>query len=461
MSESNQSQTYLDKSSTLIQLIDAFSSDGENLALLAFTKKEELSWSYAALAHRIDHLAYGLKQIGVGPGELVAILAENCPESILACLAVIKIGAVIVPLNVRFSAHILEFTLRDSGVNFIFTTATCFKKLAQFELEQQIYPIFLDVEPGDPHSWQAISTKVVSEFPVLSPLAPAALFYTSGTTGMPKGVLLSHQNLVFQLNTLRAVGLVTDGERVLLPLPLYHVYSFVVGMLAPLALGLTIVLPWSLSSYQIIRALREGQITLIVGIPRFYKILYSGIEAKFCVQGVMIGRGFKVVARFLMWQQKYLRLSIGKWLLFPFRQQLAPKLQKIVSGGAALNSQFAWNFHGFGWQVVIGYGLTETSPILTLNLLGTKKLNSVGRPIPGIEIRIDPSTARGKENVRLGRNKVYSAGEVLVRGSGIFTGYHNTINEKSSKSIFVDGWFRTGDLGYCDEEGYLYILGRV
>lgn len=90
-----------------------------------------------------------------------------------------------------------------------------------------------------------------------------------------------------------------------------------------------------------------------------------------------------------------------------------------------------------------------------------QKLNSVGRPIPGIEIRIDPSTARGKENVRLGRNKVYSAGEVLVRGSGIFTGYHNTINEKSSKSIFVDGWFRTGDLGYCDEEGYLYILGRV
>jgi long-chain acyl-CoA synthetase len=459
---SQSGQAHLDESSTLIRLIDAFSSRGENLALLALTRKEELAWSYAVLARQVDHLAYGLKQIGVRPGESVALLAENGPEAILACLAVIKSGAIIAPLDVQFSPHVLEFVLRDSGAGFLFTTAERFEKVAQFKLERQIHPIFLDVKPEDPHSWQAVSTNIMGEFPVLSPFAPAALFYTSGTTGAPKGVPLSHQNLAFQLSALRAIGLVTDKERVLLPLPLHHVYSFVVGMLAPLALGLTLVLPQSLTGPQIIRALREGQVTFVVGVPRLYSALYSGIKTRFSSQGVIVGQLFRAIVCLLVWQQRHFGWNLGKWLLFPIHRQLAPKLQKMASGGAALNPQLAWDLQGLGWQVAIGYGLTETSPMLTFNPPGTRKLDSVGKPIPGVEIRIDTSVSLGERRLALGtpeKDKAYSVGEILVRGPGVFAGYHH-LPEKT-QDAFVDGWFRTGDLGRFDKEGYLYILGRI
>lgn len=460
MSQSD--QAHLDESSTLIRLMDAFSSRGEKLALLALARKGELAWSYAALARQVDHLAYGLKQIGVGPGKSVALLAENRPEAILACLAVIKSGAVIVPLDVQFGSHVLEFVLGDSEAGFLVTTAERFEKVAQFKLERQIHPILLDVESGDPHSWQAISTKIAGEFPVLSPSAPAALFYTSGTTGAPKGVPLSHQNLVFQLNALRTIGLVTDKERVLLPLPLHHVYSFVVGMLAPLVLGLALVLPQSLTGPQIIRALREGQVTFIVGVPRLYSALYLGIKTRFSSQGVVVGQFFKAIVCLLVWQQRHFGWNLGKWLLFPIHRQLAPKLQKMASGGAALNPKLAWDLQGLGWQVAIGYGLTETSPMLTFNPPGTRKLDSVGKPIPGVEIRIDTSVSLGEGRLALGtseKDKAYSVGEILVRGPGVFAGYHH-LPEKT-QDAFVNGWFRTGDLGRFDKEGYLYILGRV
>jgi long-chain acyl-CoA synthetase len=454
-------QAHLDELSTLIRLIDAFSSRGEKPALLALTRKGEWAWSYATLAHQVEYLAYGLKQSGVGPGESVALLAESRPEIIVACLAVIKTGAVIVPLDVQFGPRVLEFVLQDSGVGFLFTTPERFEEVAQFKLERQIHPILLDVEPENPQSWQSLSTKTESELPVPSPSEPVALFYTSGTTGTPKGVPLSHQNLIFQLKALRAANLVNDRERVLLPLPLHHVYSFVVGMLAPLALGLTLVLPQSLTGPQIIRALREGQVTFVMGVPRLYSALYSGIEARFTSRGVIFGQIFKAMVRLLVWQQRRFGWNLGKWLLLPLHRQLAPQLRKMASGGAALNPELAWKLQGLGWQLAIGYGLTETSPLLTLNPLGTRKFGSVGRPIPGIEMRIDTSVSPGEGQIVSAdrKDKDQPAGEILVRGPGVFSGYHH-LPDKTHEA-FVDGWFRTGDLGRFDEEGYLYILGRA
>jgi long-chain acyl-CoA synthetase len=391
----------------------------------------------------------------------VALLAESRPEAIAACLAVIKTGAVIVPLDVQFGPRVLEFVLRDSGAGFLFTTAERFEEVAKFKLERQICPILLDAEAGDPRSWQAISTKIGNEFPPSSPSGPVALFYTSGTTGAPKGVLLSHQNLIFQLNALRAAELVTDKERVLLPLPLHHVYSFVIGMLTPLALGLTLVLPQSLTGPQIIRALREGRVTFVAGVPRLYSALYSGIETRFTSRGRIGGQFFKAMVRLLVWQQQRFDWNLGKWLLLPLHRRLAPQLRKIASGGAALNPELAWKLQGFGWRIAIGYGLTETSPLLTLNPLGTRKPDSVGKPIPGVEIRLDTSVSPGeKQMASVGRKDGNQpAGEILVRGPGVFAGYHH-LPEKTQEA-FVDGWFRTGDLGRFDEEGYLYILGRI
>lgn len=449
--------------STLAQLAEAFSSCGEKLALLALTKEGEQAWSYATLAHQVERLARGLKQAGVGPGVSVALLAESRPEAVLACLAVIKTGAVIVPLDVQFGPRVLEWVLQDSGAAFLFTTAARLERVERLDLEREIRPILLDVGVQDPRGWQALSPQNGDEFPLISPSEPAALFYTSGTTGTPKGVPLSHQNLVFQLNTLRAAGLVTDEERVLLPLPLHHVYPFVVGMLAPLALGLTLVFPQSVTGPQIVRALRQGRVTFVVGVPRLYSALYAGIETRFTSRGAMAGRLFKGVVRGLVWLQRRYAWNLGKWLLWPLHRQLAPQLRKMASGGAALNPELAWKLQGLGWQIAIGYGLTETSPLLTLNPPGTRKPASVGKPIPGVEIRIDtsaaPREAPSAPGPGKGKEGAHPVGEILARGPGVFAGYHH-LPEKSQEA-FAEGWFRTGDLGQFDEEGYLYVLGRV
>ncbi|ADE16133.1 AMP-dependent synthetase and ligase [Nitrosococcus halophilus Nc 4] len=455
------SQAYSSELSTLVQFVDDLSSSEEKQALLALTKEGEQAWSYASLAHQVEFLARGLKQVGIGPGEAVALLAESRPETILACLAVIKTGAMIVPLDAQFGSRVLEFVLQDCGAGVLFTTAERFERVAQLKLDREIRPILLDAEPKDPRSWQAISTKSGGEFPSVSPSETAALFYTSGTTGAPKGVPLSHENLVFQLNTLRAADLVAEKERVLLPLPLHHVYPFVVGMLAPLALGLTLVLPQSLTGPQIIRALRQGQVTFVVGVPRLYSALYSGIESQLAARGVILGQLFKAIIRCLVGLQRRFSWNLGRGLLRPLHRQLAPQLRKMASGGAALNPELAWKLQGLGWQIAIGYGLTETSPLLTLNPLGTRKPDSVGKPIPGVEIRIDTSAAPGEGQRVPGNEKgsTYPVGEILARGPGVFAGYHH-LPEKTQEA-FVEGWFRTGDLGYFDEAGYLYLLGRV
>jgi long-chain acyl-CoA synthetase len=462
--ELNRSQAQSGEISSLIQLIDTLSLQGEKWALLALTKEGELTWSYATLAHQIESLAHGLKQIGLGPGKTAALLAEGRPEAILVSMAVIRVGAVIAPLDVQFSSQVLETVLPDSGASFLFTTTERFKRIAQLKLEQEIRPILLDVDAQDSRSWRALFATAGGELPTVSPSETAALFYTSGTTGAPKGVPLSHQNIAFQLNTLGAAGLVSETERVLLPLPLHHIYPFVVGMLAPLALGLTLVLPQSLTGPQIVRALRQGQVTFVVGVPRLYSALYSGIESRFTAKGRVLGNIFQTIMHFLVWLQRRWGWSAGKSLLWPLHRKLAPQLRKIASGGAALNPELAWKLQSLGWQIAIGYGLTETSPLLTLNPPGTRKLDSVGKPVPGVEIRLDTSAAphedkprgnRGNNN----REQATPTGEILARGPGVFGGYHR-LPEKTQE-VFSDGWFRTGDLGRFDDEGYLYILGRV
>lgn len=455
------SQTQPAELSTLVQLVDALPSSGEKLALLALGKEGEIAWTYAALARKVECLAFGLQKAGMGPGESAALLAETRPEAILACLAVIRTGAAIVPLDVQFGSRVLEAVLRDSGAGFLFTTAGRLERIGQLKLEREIRSILLDADAEDPRGWQALSVEAEGGFPLVSPADFSALFYTSGTTGVPKGVPLSHQNLAFQLNTLRVAELAGDTERVLLPLPLHHVYPFVTGMLGSLALGLTLVLPQSLTGPQIIRALRQGRVTFVVGVPRLSSALYSGIEARFTSQGKALGQLFKVTIRLLGWFERRLGWSLGKWLLLPLHRQLAPQLRTIASGGAALNPELAWKLRGLGWKIAIGYGLTETSPLLTINPPATRKLDSVGKPIPGTEIRIDASAspAEGRPTVSSGKDETYPVGEILARGPGVFTGYHN-LPEKTGE-VFSDGWFRTGDLGRFDEEGYLYVLGRA
>ena len=441
---------------TFGSVIDEFSARGGRPALMAFGEEGVESWSYRELAGRVRHLARGLRGVGVERGDHVAIVCGNRPEWIAACLAVISAGAVVVPVDVQIGDDDLGHVLVDSGAGHVFTTADQagrFENLRDVALSKLI---LLDVGEEDGRSWQCLPAGGDADLPGLQAGDGAALFYTSGTTGAAKGVPLSHANLAFQIDSLLRADLVSEEDRVLLPLPLHHVYPFVMGMLTPLAAGLPIILPQSLTGPQLVRALQEGEATLIVGVPRLYGALYSGIEERIGSGGLLAAALFRHGVDLLDGVRRLTGLNVGGLALRPLRRRFGPRLRVLASGGAALDPDLAWKLEGMGWRVAIGYGLTETSPLLTLNPPDGTKLGSVGRPVPGVEITIDPSVVP-EEGDRSGRS--HREGEILTRGPNVFSGYRNRPEETGK--VFDDGWFRTGDLGYFDDGGYLYVTGRI
>ncbi len=454
----------MDSFSSLRDLIDAFPQRADKPAIVALRKEGHDVWSYRKLSDHVVRLAAGLAEAGLSRGDRVAILAGNGPEWVVACLAVIQAGGVAVPLDVQLAANALKRVLEDSGVRLVFTTGGNLQRLQTVGSNPRLTPILLDAEPNDPRGWRSMLGAGTVAWPEPAPEETATLFYTSGTTGSSKGVPLRHRNLVFQLNAIIATNLLTDADRILLPLPLHHTYPFVIGMLLPLASGLPIVMPHSLTGPQVMRAIREGTVTAVVGVPRLFEALYSGIEARVESAGRIADLLFKANLSLSVWLCRSLGLRPGKLLFRPLRQQVGPQLRIMACGGAALDPELAWKLEALGWQVGIGYGLTETAPLLTLNPPGAAKIGTVGKPIRGVELRIDPSASRSglaQEGSVASQVKHPSGeGEVLARGPNVFAAYRN-LPQKTAEAFTPDGWFRTGDLGFFDQEGYLHLTGRL
>jgi long-chain acyl-CoA synthetase len=243
-------------------------------------------------------------------------------------------------------------------------------------------------------------------------------------------------------------GLIHDEDHLLLPLPLHHVYPFTVGLLAPLAAGVPIILPFSLTGRQLLRALREGRATAIIGVPRFYEALYAAIETRVGQRGRLVSTLFHGALALSTTLRRWWGMRPGRWLFTALHKEFGPRLRVVASGGAALDPALAWKLEGLGWQVATGYGLTETSPILTFNSPGAGRLDTAGKPLPGVELRVAPPAPQAEH------------GEVLVKGPNVFAGYRR-LPDKTAEGFTDDGYFRTGDLGYIDNAGYLHLVGRA
>jgi long-chain acyl-CoA synthetase len=430
------------------------SRHGDRPAVFTLRKRDSETWSYADLDGCVNRLAHGLRHAGLAQGDRAAIIADNGPEWIAAVLAIIRAGGVVVPLDVQLGEKALRHVFGDSTPRFVFTTKNRAERIAPCAENARL--VLLDATDQDERSWRHLLSKNAGALPELRAEDHATLFYTSGTTGPPKGVPLTHRNLSVQIDAALATGLTSEDDHLLLPLPLHHVYPFVIGMLAPLTMGLTIVIPQSLTGPQIIRALREGEVNVIVGVPRLYRALYSGIQARLQSAGPVRGGIASTLLIFSIALRRRFGVRAGKILLRPLHRQLGSQLRLLASGGAALDPELAIKLEGLGWQVAIGYGLTETSPLLTFNLPGQAPLDTVGKPIRGVKLRINPKAFEKEE--RAGGPE--GQGEVLARGPSVFTGYRN-LEEKTREAFTEDGWFRTGDLGFMDDEGNLHLLGRV
>lgn len=436
------------KWSTLQALVQHLSNHGERTALVAFHKQEVETRSFADLSENVRRLASGLIKTGLQAGEPVVLYAPNRPEWIIACLALLSTGAVPVPVDSQSAGQELGHIIRDSDARRLVTVRSLVERLVNLGLDEGRSLILLDADEHDPRSWRRLLGSPIEAGCVVKPEDYALLFYTSGSSGRPKGVPLTHTNLLSNLEALIDVLVYQPDERVLLPLPLHHVYPFMVGFLAPCALGLPIILPHSLTGPQMLRALREGRVTAIIGVPRLYSALYAAIEERLRRKGravALLVHGLLTLS--ILLARRY-GLRLGERLFAPIRRQMGPHLRTLVYGGAAMPSDLAWRLAGLGWQVAGGYGLTETSPILTLTLPGSRVIDTAGKPLPNVHLRIaeaDPETGQG---------------EIQAKGPNVFAGYWH-LPEKTAEVFTQDGWFRTGDLGYLDREGYLHIVGRA
>ncbi len=377
--------------------------------------------SYADLREAISSFA---SLVDVLPGECVLIISENRPEWVYALYGSWQRGGVVVPVDHLAQAQEVVHILKETQPQVAFcsdtTQQTLSKALESLGLETRVY------------NFDRLNMPLPHEKPISRELDDTALIlYTSGTTGEPKGVMLSFRNLLSNIEAIKKVGVAGKEDKTLALLPFHHSYPLMVTLLVPLSIGATVVFLEKLSSEEVLKALREHGITILVGVPRLYQVLALRIEEN--IRKNPLARALYTLA-------PSLPKGARRVLFRRVHRAFGGRLRYMVSGGAKLNLDTAYVFERLGFTLLEGYGLTETSPIVSFNPPNKVKLGSVGLPIEGVKVRISEE------------------GEVLVKGPNVMQGYYKKPEETAK--VLKDGWLYTGDLGYLDEEGYLYITGR-
>ncbi|MCF1709316.1 AMP-binding protein [Tabrizicola sp. J26] len=381
-------------------------------------------------------LIYGacqaLEARGASRGDVVAIWAPNSAAWIAAGLACHLTGIILAPLDSLVSAKEALEQASASRAKLLLIEAA-----ARQEFEGRIPTLEIDgITP-------AAAAPVL---PMLEDSAPLALFRTSGTTGTPKSFYLTQGNLGWNARTISRSGLLKVSDRVLMPLPMHHVYPWITAVLTSVTLGARIILPESPSGPHIAEALKLCSPTLIVGVPRLYDAMLVGLRTRAASKGKLAAR---LVEMLISLSIRLRRLTAGRFghqLLAPLRRSVGRDLRMLISGGANLTAETTETLEAFGWDVRSGYGLAETAASVC-GPISAKRAGSVGKPLDGCEIRID---GPGQDGV----------GEILLMGPSLFSGYLQ--NPEANRNAFTaDGFFRTGDLGRVDKDGFLFITGRI
>ncbi|MBT8494049.1 MAG: AMP-binding protein, partial [Deltaproteobacteria bacterium] len=276
----------------------------------------------------------------------------------------------------------------------------------------------------------------------------ASLIYTSGTTGQPKGVMLTDKNLTSMAAKLSQLFRLSRHDGLLSVLPLHHTFEFSAGFLMPLLHGSQITYLEEISPDNLSEALREGNITGLVGVPALWQLLHRRITKELTERGDLIRRAFDAIVDFnrgIRDRMPY-EMNLGKLLFFPVHRRFGGRLRLLISGGSALSPEVMKSFKGLGFRLFEGYGMTEASPVLTVQRPAEKTpVGSVGRSLPGIDVKIDEPDEHG-------------VGEVIARGPNVMKGYYE--NQEATDLVLKDRWLYTGDLGRFDDDGNLYIVGR-
>ena len=382
-------------------------------------------WSYERLWHESGQVATLLQRRGLSKGDQVIVWGPNCPQWVLVFFGCMRAGVVAVPLDLRSAPDYVERVISRITPKLAFTSRFTPKgdvelglpEITFEELESEIYglpePHHVDIKPDD----------------------LAEVMFTSGTTGDPKGVMLTHRNLTANIEGITQYITCDTSSRLLSILPLSHMYEQMGGLLTVLHFGASVTYPTSRQPTVLARTMRERQITTMLLVPQGLELLMNGIEREVRRQG-----------KGALWDKL---LKIAERTPYPLRRRLFGRVHKqfggkldfIVSGGAALDPELGRKWELMGVKIVQGYGATEASPVISNHTLAERRPDSVGRPLPNVEVKLSDD------------------GEILVRGDSISPGYWNS--PEQTAAAFDGDWYRTGDLGYFDDDGFLHIRGRM
>ncbi|MBI4310284.1 MAG: AMP-binding protein, partial [Chloroflexi bacterium] len=411
---------------TIVDLLEeATERHGDRLALAMRQGYRTDRWTYARLWKDSGRIAARLQQEGVRKGDRVVFWAHNSPQWVAAFFGCMRAGAVAVPLDVRSVPEFAGKVARSTQPLLAFVSSATRADASALGI-----PLF-SLETLE--SFMACAPAQPAPIPV-SEYDTAEVMFTSGTTGDPKGVVLTHGNIASNVRAAAQVVSVKPSYRLLSLLPLSHMLEQTVGTLAPLSGGAAIVYPSSRQPNVIFQALSEYRVTSLVLVPQALQLFMNAIEARVHDQGKerLWNRMLAIAPRLPIVARRILFRTVHK--------RLGGRLSFVMCGGAYLDPALARKWEALGIRVLQGYGTTEASPIISCNSFQQSRLGSLGRPLPGVEVRL------AEDN------------EVLVRGPNLTAGYWQ--DPRATQAAFSDGWYRTGDLGAMDGDGFLYFKGR-
>jgi long-chain acyl-CoA synthetase len=391
-----------------------------------------------------------LAEKGIKQNDRVILFSNNMPEWGMSYFGILKTGATAIPIDPASSVEeIVNFARAGEASSIVLSPKLSDENpdlaeiLKAAKLKISIWT-FDDVFEMTSETEEAtrialLPNKILSN-------SVASLIFTSGTTGTPKAVMLSHKNFVNMISMLSSVLDMDITDGVLSVLPMHHTFEFSAGFLTPFSNGTQITYLDELSAEELSHAIENGHVTGMVGVPALWEMLHRRIKTRLRERGDWLADLADNVIEFNAWLRDNTFFNLGPIIFFPIHQGMGGRMRYLISGGSALSEKVQKDLHGLGFTVLEGYGLTESSPVLTVARPGNKLLRgSVGKPLPGIEVKIDNPDENG-------------VGEVLARGQNIMLGYYN--NDEATEAVIQDRWLKTGDLGKLDEDGNLYIVGR-
>ncbi|MBA2565805.1 MAG: long-chain fatty acid--CoA ligase [Gemmatimonadetes bacterium] len=419
------------------------------------------------LRRQVETFAFGLLDLGVAPGDRVALLSENRPGWAVADLAILSTGALPVPVYPTLAGEQIAYILRDCGCRVcVVSSRAQLGKVLSIRADTAVQRV-VTLDPVAHGDASVLSLERVTEagerrrdadpaalrqrLDGIDPRGVATILYTSGTTGRPKGVMLSHHNLLSNIEAALAVFDIGPSDVSLSLLPLSHIFERMVGHFTMLHAGATIAYAESMGS--VARDMLEVRPTIVPSVPRLYEKIY-GRAMDAALRGSVMRRrlflwalavGERAVEARLQGERVSpslaARYAIARRLVFAkLQRRTGGRVRMFVSGGAPLSPRIAKFFWAAGLPVYEGYGLTETSPVIAINAPGATRLGTVGRPAPGVEVRIAED------------------GEILCKGPNVMLGYFG-LPEETAATI-RGGWLHTGDVGHLDRDGYLVITDR-